>query len=69
VTKAAQIHLVKSLALIAGPIRVNSVSPGILFTVRIPTHEATSCFTDSYSRNGVRNFQLQNLRVLSREVP
>jgi NAD(P)-dependent dehydrogenase (short-subunit alcohol dehydrogenase family) len=37
VTKAAQIHLVKSLALIAGPIRVNSVSPGILLTVRIPT--------------------------------
>jgi NAD(P)-dependent dehydrogenase (short-subunit alcohol dehydrogenase family) len=35
VTKAAQIHLVKSLALIAGPIRVNSVSPGVLMTVRI----------------------------------
>jgi len=32
VTKAAQIHLVKSLALIAGPIRVNSVSPGLLLT-------------------------------------
>lgn len=32
-TKAAQIHLVKSLALIAGPIRVNSVSPGVLMTV------------------------------------
>jgi len=33
VTKAAQIHLVKSLATIAGPhIRVNSVSPGILLT-------------------------------------
>ncbi|KUJ18449.1 NAD(P)-binding protein [Mollisia scopiformis] len=32
VTKAAQIHLVKSLALIAGPVRVNSVSPGILLT-------------------------------------
>ncbi|CZR52943.1 related to cis-1,2-dihydro-1,2-dihydroxynaphthalene dehydrogenase [Phialocephala subalpina] len=30
VTKA--IHLVKSLALIAGPVRVNSVSPGILLT-------------------------------------
>jgi NAD(P)-dependent dehydrogenase (short-subunit alcohol dehydrogenase family) len=34
VTKAAQIHLVKGLASIAGPkIRVNSVSPGILMTV------------------------------------
>jgi NAD(P)-dependent dehydrogenase (short-subunit alcohol dehydrogenase family) len=33
VTKAAQIHLVKSLALIAGPIRINSVSPGVLMTV------------------------------------
>ncbi|OAA57634.1 short chain dehydrogenase reductase [Niveomyces insectorum RCEF 264] len=33
VTKAAQIHLVKSLATIAAPsIRVNSVSPGILLT-------------------------------------
>jgi NAD(P)-dependent dehydrogenase (short-subunit alcohol dehydrogenase family) len=35
VTKAAQIHLVKALALIAGPIRVNSVSPGIMLTVSI----------------------------------
>lgn len=34
VTKAAQIHLVKSLATIVSPkIRVNSVSPGILLTV------------------------------------
>ncbi|KAK4041500.1 histidinol dehydrogenase-domain-containing protein [Parachaetomium inaequale] len=33
VTKAAQIHLVKSLAVIAAPaIRVNSVSPGVLLT-------------------------------------
>ncbi|TVY38131.1 Granaticin polyketide synthase putative ketoacyl reductase, partial [Lachnellula occidentalis] len=33
VTKAAQIHLVKSLAKISGPrIRVNSVSPGLLLT-------------------------------------
>ncbi|KAL2842302.1 short-chain dehydrogenase [Aspergillus pseudodeflectus] len=33
VTKAALIHLVKSLAIIAGPkIRVNSVSPGVLMT-------------------------------------
>ncbi|KAF2436203.1 NAD(P)-binding protein [Tothia fuscella] len=33
VTKAAQIHLVKGLALICGPkIRVNSVSPGLLLT-------------------------------------
>ncbi|KAF4630335.1 hypothetical protein G7Y89_g7796 [Cudoniella acicularis] len=33
VTKAAQIHLIKSLAMIASPkIRVNSVSPGILLT-------------------------------------
>lgn len=34
VSKAAQIHLIKSLALIAAPtIRVNSVSPGLLMTV------------------------------------
>lgn len=34
VTKAALIHLVKSLAVIAGPkIRVNSVAPGVLMTV------------------------------------
>ncbi|KAL0938791.1 short-chain dehydrogenase [Colletotrichum truncatum] len=33
VTKAAQIHLVKALAVAAGPrIRVNSVSPGLLLT-------------------------------------
>lgn len=33
-TKAAQIHLVKGLALAAGPrIRVNSVSPGLMLTV------------------------------------
>ncbi|EPE04042.1 short-chain dehydrogenase [Ophiostoma piceae UAMH 11346] len=33
VSKAAQIHLIKSLALIAAPtIRVNSVSPGLLMT-------------------------------------
>jgi NAD(P)-dependent dehydrogenase (short-subunit alcohol dehydrogenase family) len=36
VTKAALIHLVKSLAIIAGPkIRVNSVSPGVLMTVSL----------------------------------
>ena len=34
VTKAAQLHLVKTLATISGPhIRVNSVSPGLLLTV------------------------------------
>ena len=34
VTKAAQIHLIKSLAVIAAPsIRVNCVSPGVLLTV------------------------------------
>jgi len=33
VTKAAQIHLVKALAVICGPdIRCNSVSPGLLLT-------------------------------------
>jgi len=33
VTKAAQIHLMKALAIIAAPhIRVNSISPGILLT-------------------------------------
>ncbi|KAF7525000.1 hypothetical protein PCG10_005351 [Penicillium crustosum] len=36
VTKAALIHLVKSLAVIAGPkIRVNSVAPGVLMTVSL----------------------------------
>lgn len=36
VTKAAQLHLVKGLAMIAAPkIRVNSVSPGLLLTVRL----------------------------------
>lgn len=35
VTKAAQIHLVKGLAQMAAPrIRVNSVSPGLLLTVK-----------------------------------
>lgn len=35
VTKAAQLHLAKGLAMIAAPkIRVNSVSPGLLLTVR-----------------------------------
>jgi NAD(P)-dependent dehydrogenase (short-subunit alcohol dehydrogenase family) len=44
VTKAAQIHLVKSLALIAGPIRVNSVSPGVLMTVRIVASRSHSIY-------------------------
>lgn len=36
VTKAAQLHLAKGLAMIAAPkIRVNSVSPGLLLTVRL----------------------------------
>lgn len=35
-TKAAQIHLVKVLAMISASIRVNSVSPGILLTVGPP---------------------------------
>ncbi len=35
VTKAAQIHLVKALAIAAAPkIRVNSVSPSLMLTVR-----------------------------------
>ena len=35
VTKAAQIHLIKGLALAAGPkVRVNTVSPGLMLTVR-----------------------------------
>lgn len=41
VTKAAQLHLAKGLAMIAAPkIRVNSVSPGLLLTVglSLPTH-------------------------------
>lgn len=36
VTKAAQLHLAKGLAMISAPkIRVNSVSPGLLLTVRL----------------------------------
>lgn len=36
VTKAAQLHLAKGLAMIAAPkVRVNSVSPGLLLTVRL----------------------------------
>lgn len=39
VSKAAQIHLVKSLAIIAAPkVRVNSVSPGVLLTASISLH-------------------------------
>lgn len=36
VSKAAQIHLMKALALTCGPIRVNSVSPGLMLTVCSP---------------------------------
>lgn len=44
VTKAAQIHLVKGLAISAGPnIRVNTISPGLMLTVWDPsTHTETS---------------------------
>lgn len=36
VTKAAQIHLVKGLAILASPrVRVNSVSPGLMLTVSL----------------------------------
>jgi NAD(P)-dependent dehydrogenase (short-subunit alcohol dehydrogenase family) len=43
VTKSAQIHLVKCLAVIASPeIRVNSVSPGMLLTVRTTSGYAES---------------------------
>lgn len=36
VTKAAQIYLAKTLALVCAPkIRVNSVSPGMMLTVRL----------------------------------
>lgn len=35
-TKAAQIHLVKGLAIAASPkIRVNSVAPGLMLTVSV----------------------------------
>lgn len=48
VTKAAQIHLMKSLAVILAPkIRVNSVSPGMLL-VREPYIRA-ACETDTDS--------------------
>lgn len=39
-TKAAQIHLAKGLAMMAAPrIRVNSVSPGLMLTVRAQSDE------------------------------
>ncbi|KAK4947526.1 hypothetical protein LTR10_013471 [Elasticomyces elasticus] len=52
VTKAAQIYLVKCLASISGPrIRVNSVSPGILMTVRISSAQQRSAATELTIRN------------------
>ena len=46
VTKAAQIHLVKALAMTTGSkIRVNSVSPGILLTVSIADLVVSSLVT------------------------
>ena len=57
-TKAAQIHLAKGLANAAGPsIRVNSVSPGLMMTVRTP-RATIACYTrltDVY-RIGVKRF-------------
>jgi NAD(P)-dependent dehydrogenase (short-subunit alcohol dehydrogenase family) len=47
VTKAAQLHLAKGLALAAAPkIRVNSVSPGLLLTVS--PDASLFCFPNSY---------------------
>lgn len=49
VSKAAQIHLVKILAKTAAPdIRVNSVSPGILLTVRRPTQFPSRHYVRGY---------------------
>lgn len=48
VTKAAQIHLVKNLAVMAAPrIRVNSVSPGLLLTVSFLSLSLSLSFVSS----------------------
>lgn len=53
VTKAAQLHLAKGLAQIAAPkIRVNSVSPGLLLTVRAGWPPFFSSLSFSVSRGG-----------------
>jgi len=44
VTKAAQIHLAKGLAIIAAPkIRVNTVSPGLMLTVCLERGSRERC--------------------------
>lgn len=58
VTKAAQIHLVKSLALTCGPIRVNSVSPGLLMT------EWGQKFSPSKVENTIQKTPLKRLAVV-----
>lgn len=46
-TKAAQIYLVKALAKLVGPtVRVNSVSPGILLTVRFLSIKVKNMIAD-----------------------
>lgn len=58
VTKAALIHLVKSLAVISAPnIRVNSVSPGVLLTVR-STPQAFQCSQVNCSSSRVQDWGL-----------
>lgn len=53
VTKAAQIHLAKSLAVIAAPrIRVNSVAPGVLLTVKLPLQPTKCVVADADSGMG-----------------
>ncbi len=71
VSKAAQIHLVKTLAKVAAPdIVVNSISPGILLTVsqtlfnRSKLNELRHLVT----RNGARNSLKRSLKVLHRRA-
>ncbi|KAI1459035.1 NAD(P)-binding protein [Annulohypoxylon moriforme] len=54
VTKAAQIHLVKALAVMAAPkIRVNSVSPGLLLT------DWAENFSDELKQNHIQKTKLK----------
>ncbi|KAI0890015.1 NAD(P)-binding protein [Annulohypoxylon maeteangense] len=54
VTKAAQIHLVKALAVMAAPkIRVNSVSPGLLLT------DWAENFSDEVKKNHIEKTKLK----------
>ncbi|OCL10294.1 NAD(P)-binding protein, partial [Glonium stellatum] len=59
VTKAAQIHLMKSLAVICAPkIRVNSVSPGMMLT------EWGMRFPESKREAAINNTKLKRLATV-----